>query len=69
MNISLSPRIKSYWIDDLSYYSIQSIEKFINYFFNDININIINNSSNNYDGMIYDIQEINDDIPTSSIIV
>lgn len=36
---------------------MQSIEKFINYFFNDININIIN-SSNIYDGMIYDIQEV-----------
>jgi hypothetical protein len=57
MKISLSPKIKSYWIDSPSYYSMQSIEKFINYFFNDININIINNSNNNYDGMIYDIQD------------
>lgn len=60
MNIYLSPNIKSYWIDSNSYYSMQSIEKFINYFFKDINININNNISNSYDGIIYDIQEAYD---------
>ena len=55
MNIYLSPKIKSYWIDSNGYYSMQSIEKFINYFFNDININI--NLNNGCDGIIYDIQD------------
>lgn len=56
--INLSPKIKSFWIDSTSYYSMQSFDKFINYFFDGIDIDIINNCDDNFDGKIYDIQDI-----------
>lgn len=68
MNICLSPKIKDYWIDSNSHYSMQSLDKFIKYFFNDINLNIDENVvddknkiddeySKKIDGVIYDIQD------------
>ena len=66
MNIYLSPKIKSYWIDSNNYFSMQSIEKFINYFFNNINININNDINNGCDGIIYDIQD-DYDIPNKKL--
>ena len=38
MKISLSSGIKEYWINSNNYYSIKSFEKFIKYFFDDINL-------------------------------
>ena len=58
MKISLSPKIKSYWITSNSYYSMQSFEKFIKYFFDDIQLDIVLEDENSKaDGMIYDIQD------------
>lgn len=61
MKISLSPKIKSYWITSNSYYSMQSFEKFIKYFFDDIQLDIAigdeNSKADGTDGMIYDIQD------------
>ena len=57
MKISLSPTIKQYWIDSDSYYSIQSFEKFIKYFFDDIYLTFSEMSDDpTTDGIIYDIQ-------------
>lgn len=57
MKITLSPNIKKYWIDSKYYYSIQSFEKFIKYFFDDINLTFLETSDNaQTDGVIYDIQ-------------
>ena len=56
MNIALSNNINSFWVDNKEYYSFQSIEKFIKYFFpSNLDINIINND-NVYNSKIYDIQ-------------
>lgn len=57
MIFSLSTKIKCHFIDSDNYYSLKSFIKFTNYFFNDLNCKIINNSDNIYDGMIYDIQD------------
>jgi hypothetical protein len=69
MKIVLSPKIKSYWIDSKNRFSMQSLSKFIFYFFDDININIKNELYDTlydtYDtletadvvGVIYDIQD------------
>ena len=56
MRISLSPTIKNYWIDSNNYYSIQSFEKFINYFFDDIHLTFSETVDDTTDGIIYDIQ-------------
>ena len=56
MKITLSSTIKKYWIDSNNYYSIQSFEKFIKYFFDDINITFSETSDIPTDGIIYDIQ-------------
>lgn len=55
MEIMLSPKIKTYWINSDSYYSMQNMHKFISYFFDNININITDKGV--IDGMIYDIQD------------
>lgn len=55
MKISLSPKIKSYWLDSVNRFSMQSLEKFVSYFFDDINITISLNEPT--DGVIYDIQD------------
>lgn len=56
MKISLSPIIKEYWINSNTYYSIQSFEKFIKYFFDDINLTFSETNDDTTDGIIYDIQ-------------
>lgn len=57
--LALSPKIKSYWIDSTGYYSMQSLEKFINYFFDGMNLRIQYDADThaNCDGVIYDIQD------------
>jgi hypothetical protein len=64
MRISLSPTIINYWIDSNNYYSIQSFEKFINYFFNDINLTFSKTVDDTTDGILYDIQH-NSETPTN----
>lgn len=63
MNIKLSNTIENYFIKSNSYYSMQSQNKFIEYFFpNNLVLNIDNNIENNknntktYNSIIYDIQ-------------
>ena len=63
MKISLSPTIKEYWITSNNYYSIQSFEKFIKYFFDDINLTFSEIEDDTSDGIIYDIQH-NNEIPS-----
>ena len=60
MKISLSPTIKEYWITSNNYYSIQSFEKFIKYFFDDINLTFSEIEDDTSDGIIYDIQHKNE---------
>lgn len=60
MKITLSPIAKAYWIDVNHRFSMQSIEKFISYFFDDINISIKDHDCGDYieyDGIIYHIQD------------
>lgn len=64
MRISLSPTIINYWIDSNNYYSIQSFEKFINYFFNDIHLTFSKTVDDTTDGILYDIQH-NRETPTN----
>jgi len=66
MNITLSPKIQSHWINSNNYYSMQSFTKFVKYFFDDLNININNSTDNESDGMIYDIQDVYD-IPNKKL--
>lgn len=62
LHINLSPKIKSYWIDNDNYFSMKSFDKFSRYFF-DFNFFEIHNSfcdeecREEYDGTIYDIQD------------
>ena len=57
MKVSLSSNIKKLWINSNNYYSIQSFEKFIKYFFDDINLTFLETSDDiSTDGIIYDIQ-------------
>jgi hypothetical protein len=59
MNIKLSNTIENYFIKSNSYYSMQSQNKFIEYFFpNNLIVNIDNNINNTkiYNSIIYDIQ-------------
>ena len=56
MKVLLSPTIKEYWINSNNYYSIQSLEKFIKYFFDDIKLTFSNTEDNTSHGIIYDIQ-------------
>lgn len=54
MDIKLNNKSYSYWINDTNYYSMRSINKFIDYFFPDnIPVNITDTSFNS---IIYDIQ-------------
>jgi len=57
--LALSPKIKLYWIDSKGHYSMKSIEKFINYFFDGMNLTIKCDTDThaNCDGVIYDIQD------------
>lgn len=57
MLITLSPKIKEHWIDSKNYYSMQSFDKFISYFFDEINLSILNSTNYKCQGTIYDIQE------------
>jgi hypothetical protein len=55
MNIKLTDSIENYFIKSNSYYSMQSQDKFINYFFpNNLILNITNNKL--FNAIIYDIQ-------------
>lgn len=59
-NIYLSEKIKKYWIDSQDRYSMHDFNKFLQYFFEGININIHNQVYNNEcDGVIHDIQDLN----------
>ena len=70
MKISLSPTIKQYWIDSDSYYSIQSFEKFIKYFFDDIYLTFSEMSDDpTTDGIIYDIQHNSETPPNKCNIM
>jgi len=55
--ISLSNIIKKHFIDSNEYYSMQSFLNFINYFFDGINIKLINSDSDVFNGSIYSIIE------------
>lgn len=63
VKITLSPGAKEYWINNDHRFSMQSLEKFVSYFFDDINIIIIQNDKIDgvdgvgVDGVIYDIQD------------
>ena len=59
MNIKLTHNIENYFIKSNNYFSMQSQDKFINYFFpNNLIVNINNNINNNevFNTIIYDIQ-------------
>jgi hypothetical protein len=59
MNIKLSNNIENYFIKSNNYFSMQSQDKFINYFFpNNLIVNINNTINNNevFNTIIYDIQ-------------
>jgi hypothetical protein len=58
MIISLAPKIYCYHIASNSFYAMQSYSKFMNYFFDDINLNILNGMDENLDGCVYCIQDI-----------
>ena len=57
MIIQLFPDIEKFWINSNKYYSFQSNEKFLKYFFpENLNINISNNETNKIDGVVCGIQ-------------
>jgi hypothetical protein len=57
MKVSLSPKIQQYWISSNSYFSMQSLEKFVKYFVPFLE-ELENKSNNSNDVIIYDIQDI-----------
>jgi len=58
IKLSMSPKIKSYWIDEQNYFSMQSFDKFVKYFF-DFDFIHISDTTDTTDshGVIHDIQD------------
>jgi len=56
-NFILSSNSSRYWIETDHRFAMRPLEKFISYFFDGINISI-QNSENENDGVIYDIQDV-----------
>lgn len=57
MRLKLSKKMQDYWLNDTQYYSMQSTQKFLNYFFfNNKNIKLVNDDL--YDAMMFDIQDV-----------
>jgi len=58
----LSPKIEEYWIKSPNYYSLQSLDKFLEYFFGGLDHEKIT-------GTIYDIQDLNTKSPGINVLL
>ena len=67
LKLDMSPDIINYWIISNSYYSMQSLDKFINYFFPE-NIQVSVCDKQECNAKIYGIQEIDQTIMNDSQI-
>ncbi len=68
MKLTLSLAIKRNMIDSKKHFSMQSFDKFVNYFFDDLDLKIEDSLSNDSDGIIYDVRD-NIDAPNKKLNV
>jgi len=66
IKLYLEPKIKDYWINPKKYYSMQSLDKFLHYFFPNANNYEITEQQNDAKIAVWDIQQDNESLMNTS---